>query len=51
MKRIINAGTRVNRDRIKIDLMDYLLTTMEGDIDGEPVRFVYDRIVDAARQG
>ena len=50
MKKVMSSK-RVNRDQLKIELMDYLLDSNEGEIGGESVRFVYDQIVDAAKQG
>lgn len=51
MKRIITASKKATKDQIKIDFMNYMLNSNEAEIDGELIRNVYDRILDAVEQG
>lgn len=50
MKKVM-LSKLVNRNQLKIELMDYLIDSNEGEISGESVRFVYDQIIDAVKQG
>lgn len=51
MKRIVTASKKATKDQIKIDFMNYMINSNEAEIDGELIRDVYDRILDAVEQG
>lgn len=51
LKKVITASSRMNRDQIKLDFMNYMLDSYEAEIDGESIGSTFDRIVKVVKQG
>ena len=52
MRKFVKASNRpINRNAIKLNLINYLLSNYECTVDGQDLSSVYERILDAERQG